>query len=61
MGVDRRFKDPTYPEILGDSGRSFYVTADEARQLARVARNWALIQTHLPEEHRGRPGDHLPG
>ena len=56
LGVDRRFKDLDYPEVLGDSGRSFYVTAEEARQLARVARNWALIQKSLPEEHRYKVG-----
>lgn len=53
LGVDRRFKNPAYPEVLGDSGEHFYVTADEARHLARVARNWALVQQALPEENRG--------
>ena len=49
--VDPRFKDTAYPEVLGDSGRHFYVKAPEARQLANVARNWATIQQVLPEEH----------
>ena len=49
--VDPRFKDPSYPEVLGDSGRRFYVKAGEARQLANVARNWAHIQQVLPPEH----------
>lgn len=44
LHVDRRFKNPAYPEVLGDSGEHFYVKAEEARQLARVARNWATIQ-----------------
>jgi hypothetical protein len=52
VSFDRRWKDPTYPELLGDSGRSFYVRASEARHLAAVARNWAAIQETLPEENR---------
>lgn len=45
-----------YPDVLGDSGRSFYVRAAEARQLANVARNWAEIQGLLPESARIEPG-----
>lgn len=49
---DPRFKDGDYPEVLGDSGRHFYVRADEARHLARVARSWAIIQAQLPDENK---------
>lgn len=57
--VDSRFDEwaneegrtSTYPDILGDSGRTFRVTAEEARWLARVARNWALMQQQLSDEH----------
>jgi len=57
-GVNPRFKNPAYPEVLGDSGQRFSVKASEARQLANVARNWARIQQTLPEANRldaGRP------
>jgi hypothetical protein len=53
-GVDPRYKNPDYPESLGDSGQSFYVRAAEARQLANVARNWAIIQRSLGPEYRTR-------
>lgn len=53
-GVDRRFevgKDGSlYPDILGDSGHTFRVYADEARVLARVARNLTVIQSVLPAD-----------
>lgn len=48
---DRRFKDDHYPEVLGDSGRRFYVRAKEAKHLATIARNYALIQQGLGPEH----------
>ncbi|HEY3412766.1 MAG TPA: hypothetical protein VGM51_06880 [Armatimonadota bacterium] len=51
---DPRWKDLDYPAVLGDSGRHFYIRADEAKHLARVARNWADIQTHLDESHRAK-------
>lgn len=38
-----------YPDILGDSGCPFRITADEARHLARVARNMVEIQRLLPD------------
>ena len=52
--------DVFYPDILGDSGRQFRVTADEARILARTARNMVTIQEMLPESHAKANDSHLP-
>lgn len=49
-GMDERFASD-YPGIISNDG--FSVTAEEARIMARIARNFAAIQRSLPEEHRG--------
>jgi len=47
-GVDPRMpKGDDYPRILSNDG--FPVTADEARIMARVARNFVAIQRTLPD------------
>jgi hypothetical protein len=51
LGVDDRFVNPNYPEIMMVEG--FPVTDEEARIMARLVRNWVAIQRSLPEEHRG--------
>jgi hypothetical protein len=40
-----------YPRILSNDG--FEVTADEAKIMARIARNYVAVQRSLPEENRG--------
>lgn len=47
-GVDPRM-GTNYPLILSNDG--FPVTAEEARIMARVARNYVAIQRSLPEDH----------
>jgi hypothetical protein len=52
-GADPRMPEgDTYPRLLSNDG--FHVTADEARIMARVARNFVAIQRSLPEDNRGR-------
>lgn len=48
-GIDPR-EDGTYPGILANDG--FRVTAEEARIMARMARNFVAIQRTLPEENQ---------
>jgi hypothetical protein len=51
-GADPRMpKGDNYPRLLSNDG--FIVTADEAKIMARVARNFVLVQRSLPEENRG--------
>lgn len=48
FGVDPRMPEgDEYPRLLSNDG--FQVTADEARIMARVARNYVAIQRTLPE------------
>src|SRR5256885_4766250 len=48
FGEDTRMPDgDDYPRLLSNDG--FAVTADEARIMARVARNYVAIQRTLPE------------
>lgn len=56
--TDPRFRGD-YPGILANDG--FKVTADEARILARIARNFVAIQRSLPEEHRSQELMHKAG
>lgn len=49
FGLDERMgKD--YPNILSNVG--FVVTAEEARTMARIARNFVAIQRTLPDENK---------
>lgn len=51
-GADPRMPEgDTYPRLLSNDG--FVVTADEAKIMARMARNFVAIQRSLPEDHRG--------
>lgn len=48
FGADPRMPEgATYPSVLSNDG--FQVTAEEARIMARVARNFVAIQRTLPE------------
>lgn len=49
-GRDERMGDH-YPRILSNDG--FEVTGEEAKIMARIARNYVAIQRSLPEENRG--------
>lgn len=51
LGVDRRFVDEQYPELLSMDG--FEVTEEEAHIMARIARNFVAVQRSLPETNRG--------
>lgn len=48
FGSDPRMGD-SYPLIISNDG--FEVTADEAKIMARIARNFVLIQRTLPDEN----------
>ncbi len=48
FGLDERM-GKTYPGILANDG--FEVTAEEARIMARVARNFVAVQRTLPDEN----------
>jgi hypothetical protein len=51
FGADKRMpKGDTYPRLISNDG--FRVTAEEARVLARVARNYVAIQRSLPEQEQ---------
>lgn len=48
-GIDERMpQGDTYPALISNGG--FPVTEEEAKVLARIARNYAVIQRHLPEQ-----------
>ena len=48
-GVDERFKfEDQYPLIITNDG--FYVTADEAHIMARMTRNFVVIQRSIKDE-----------
>jgi len=50
FGLDPRMpKGDTYPKLLSNDG--FRVTAEEARIMARVARNFVAVQRSLPDEN----------
>lgn len=52
FGEDKRMPiGDDYPRIVSNDG--FRVTAEEARIMARIARNYVIIQEKLPEENRG--------
>ena len=46
---DPRDEGATYPGIIANDG--YRITAEEARVLARIARNYAKITAALPEEN----------
>lgn len=48
QGIDKRFDIDNYPAILSNDG--FRVTAEEARIMARCARNFIVIQRNLTKE-----------
>ena len=51
-GADSRMPDgDDYPRLRSNDG--FEVTEEEAKIMARVARNFVAIQRSLPETHRG--------
>jgi hypothetical protein len=51
-GTDPRMPEgDTYPTLLSNDG--FTVTAEEAKIMARIARNVVAVQRSLPEENRG--------
>lgn len=51
FGVDERMPEgSTYPRLISNDG--FQVTAEEARIMARVARNFVAIQRTLPDENK---------
>lgn len=50
--LDVRFADVTYPLILTNDG--FKVTDEEARIMARCARNYVAIKRSYPEDERMR-------
>lgn len=50
FGVDERMPEgDTYPRLISNDG--FKVTAEEARIMARIARNFVAIQRTLPDEN----------
>ena len=52
FGLDSRMPlGDTYPSLLSNDG--FPVTAEEAKILARIARNFVAVQQTLGEEQRG--------
>jgi hypothetical protein len=55
---DKRFmRSPDYPSIISNDG--FYVTADEARILARIARNYVGEQKSIDREEYEKEVDRL--
>ena len=51
FGVDKRMPDgDTYPTLISNDG--FRVTAEEAHIMARIARNFVVIQRSLPDSDK---------
>ena len=51
-GVDARMPEgDDYPRLLSNDG--FLVTSEEAKVMARCARNFVAVQRSLPDAHRG--------